>query len=171
MKQVSRINGYRWGAWFFGLAVIGCGVASLLVGDAADREASYFTPIDHLAHALLSGLMLNRLVAMALVAAIICFILATVAILAVRAGGKFLEPMKFCIACAMVGVLYFPAIYAVGFVAYRGVANMVWMIGIPVAISIMSWPSRRAVPFAFAVAVGGYAITAALSVIIGIPLD
>lgn len=187
---MNSTQGYHWGAWFFGLIIVCCvavlphAVSCCSQFSAADLQfraqfgAKGWAPgITPLAVALLDWPMGFRLFLMTLVTAIICFLSSLAGFFVARAGnvdgswGVGRSVVQGLLACLMVGVLYILAAYATGFIGYLGPANMLWMIGVPAVIAILTWPRLTGLLMALPVGIGGWLMLAVISMTVGIPLD
>ena len=190
---MPEMHGYRWGAWFFGLVAL-CSLAALpfaatccsrfsaedMAADAALGGNGWSPDITPLAIALLDWPMGFRLLLMTSVAAILCFA-TTVTLLFVRQRNAERQEKRILsrvgvaqavLGSFMVGVLYILAAYAVGYVGYRGPANALWFIGIPMAVAVMQKPSiQSALLWTIPLLLGGWLSMGILSMTIGIPLD
>jgi hypothetical protein len=172
----------------FGLLIVGCVVAlphaisCCSHFSAADLKlrAQFTKNLDPhttpVAVALLDWPMGFRLLLMTLVAAIICFLLCVIGVFVARAddvgGGRGRgESIKLVLGSLMVGVLYILAAYLTGFIGYVGPANLLWVIGVPAVIAIITWPRPIGIPMALPVGIGGWIALIAICMTVGIPLD
>ena len=77
------------------------------------------------------------------------------------------------LAALLTAILYFQALFVVGYLGYRGSANVMWIIGIPASACLVSCRGslRRAVIFFPFVLFLGFVTTGLISMLTGLPVD
>jgi len=120
-----------------------------------------------------------RVFLLALVAGIVCtaamLVLSFVSRWEARATGtsrSWAIAVRFALSSWVVGVLYIPAIYAIAYFRVPGGPhNLLWMLGIPMAVGLMGWPRRSGLAWGMALTISGWFCLWLVSLTVDVPLD